>query len=176
MKPKTSNRYLVVIGIFKVAKGLLLLCVAVGFLGLLHKDVQEIASRWIERLHFDPENRHIGGFLVKLGFITDKQIKLVRGLTAFYSAIFLTEGAGLLARKRWAEYFTVLATGSFIPVEIYEVCRRSARSGSRCSRSMSRSSGSSSLPCGKRRNPDRPAGVDFEFAKPLGVVRESCHP
>jgi uncharacterized membrane protein (DUF2068 family) len=38
-----------------------------------------------------------------------------------YAAIFATEGTGLWLRKHWAEWFTVIATGSLIPVEIYEV-------------------------------------------------------
>ena len=32
-------------------------------------------------------------------------------------------GIGLLLRKRWAEYFTVLITGSFIPFELYEIAQ-----------------------------------------------------
>jgi uncharacterized membrane protein (DUF2068 family) len=41
-----------------------------------------------------------------------------------YAAIFATEGTGLWLRKHWAEWFTVIATGSLIPVEIYEVFHR----------------------------------------------------
>jgi uncharacterized membrane protein (DUF2068 family) len=37
------------------------------------------------------------------------------------AALFLVEGLGLLARKRWAEYFTIGITGSFIPLEVYEM-------------------------------------------------------
>ncbi len=43
--------------------------------------------------------------------------------TFFYSALLLTEGIGLLLRRRWAEYFTVIVTGSFIPLELYELSR-----------------------------------------------------
>ena len=31
---------------------------------------------------------------------------------------------GLLLRRRWAEYFTVIVTGSLIPLEVYELWRR----------------------------------------------------
>ena len=34
-----------------------------------------------------------------------------------------TEGVGLLLRKRWAEYFTIFATASFIPLEVYELIK-----------------------------------------------------
>ncbi len=104
-------------------KGVLLLGVAVGFLGLLHKDVQDVATTWIERLHFDPDNRFIGVLLEKAGLITDKQITLVSVLSAFYATLFLTEGTGLLLKERWAEYFTIIVTGSLIPLELYEVIR-----------------------------------------------------
>jgi uncharacterized membrane protein (DUF2068 family) len=35
----------------------------------------------------------------------------------------LTEGIGLLLRKRWAEYFTIITTGGLVPLEIYEIAR-----------------------------------------------------
>lgn len=38
-----------------------------------------------------------------------------------YAAIFAIEGIGLWLRKHWAEWFTVIATGSLIPFEVYEV-------------------------------------------------------
>jgi uncharacterized membrane protein (DUF2068 family) len=42
----------------------------------------------------------------------------------FYAALLLTEGIGLMYRKRWAEYLTIVATASFIPLELYELARR----------------------------------------------------
>ena len=41
-----------------------------------------------------------------------------------YAAVFLVEGLGLLFRKRWAEWLTVVVTASFVPVEIYEMVAR----------------------------------------------------
>jgi uncharacterized membrane protein (DUF2068 family) len=43
--------------------------------------------------------------------------------TFFYSALSLTEGTGLLLRKRWAAYLTIISTGAFLPLEVYEVIR-----------------------------------------------------
>jgi uncharacterized membrane protein (DUF2068 family) len=43
--------------------------------------------------------------------------------TFFYAAMLLTEGTGLAFGQRWAEYFTIIATSSFIPVELYEIFR-----------------------------------------------------
>ena len=43
--------------------------------------------------------------------------------TFLYAGLFTTEGIGLLLRKRWAEYFTIVTTGGLIPLEIYELWR-----------------------------------------------------
>ena len=34
------------------------------------------------------------------------------------------EGIGLLLRRRWAEYLTVVATGLLLPLEVYEIARK----------------------------------------------------
>ena len=41
-----------------------------------------------------------------------------------FAAIFLTEGIGLLLRRHWAEYLAVIATASFLPLELYELFHR----------------------------------------------------
>ena len=38
--------------------------------------------------------------------------------------MFLVEGVGLLLRKRWGEYLTIVVTASFIPFEIYEMAHK----------------------------------------------------
>jgi len=41
-----------------------------------------------------------------------------------YAAVQFVEGAGLWLMKRWGEYFAVIATSIFLPVEIYELRER----------------------------------------------------
>jgi uncharacterized membrane protein (DUF2068 family) len=36
----------------------------------------------------------------------------------------MIEGIGLWHQSRWAEYLTIVATGLFIPLEIYEIFNR----------------------------------------------------
>jgi uncharacterized membrane protein (DUF2068 family) len=113
--------WLVVIGVFKLVKGIGLLIVAVGLLKLLHRDVAAVAEHWIEVLRVDPDNRYIHRALLKIFHVTPKQLKELSAGTLLYAGIFLTEGTGLLARKRWAEYMTLISTGLFIPLEVYEI-------------------------------------------------------
>ncbi len=121
MQSKASDRYLLWIAIYKFVKGSLFLAISIGVLGLLHRDVQEIAENFVTWLRADPENRYISLLLEKADLITDLRIKQLSGFTFLCSGLFLTEGAGLYFKKKWAEYLTCIATGSLIPVEIYEV-------------------------------------------------------
>ena len=61
--------------------------------------------------------------MVKLHLLDEKKIELLSGATFAYSALFLVQGTGLFFEKRWAEYLTVIATVSFVPVELYELAK-----------------------------------------------------
>jgi len=113
-----------IIGALKLAKGLLLLAVALGALHLLHRDVAHEVRAWVRQIHVDPDNRHVDRIIGLLVPLDDRRLRAIGAGTIFYAALLLTEGTGLLFRKRWAEYFTVIVTGSFIPLELYEVSRR----------------------------------------------------
>ena len=126
-RPKTfmrsGPRTLWVIGGFKLAKGLLLLAVGVGALHMLHKDVADVVAGWFEHVHVDPDNRYADRVLTRLLSVDDRKLKAISLGTFGYAALLLTEGIGLLLRQRWAEYVTVIVTGSFIPLELYELSR-----------------------------------------------------
>jgi uncharacterized membrane protein (DUF2068 family) len=115
------NKGLLALSLFKWFKGLFLLLVGVGFLKLLHHDVETELQVLVDALRVDPDNRYLGALLAKLSLLDDKKIEVLSGLTFAYSALFLVEGTGLFFEKRWAEYLTIVATVSFIPVEIYEL-------------------------------------------------------
>jgi uncharacterized membrane protein (DUF2068 family) len=122
--PSRSDTALALIGAFKLLKGLLLVAVGIGALGLLHRDIADTLAPVIAHLHIDPERRYVGRALTTLWALDDRALKRISVGTFFYAALLLTEGVGLLLRRRWAEYFTVLVTGSFIPLELYELTRR----------------------------------------------------
>jgi uncharacterized membrane protein (DUF2068 family) len=114
---------LFLIGVFKLFKALLLIVAGIGAIKLLHKDLASTAMHWVQVLRVDPENRYIHGVLVRIFRVTPKQLRELSVGTFIYAGLFLTEGFGLLLRKHWAEYFTIITTGLFIPLEIYELAR-----------------------------------------------------
>jgi uncharacterized membrane protein (DUF2068 family) len=123
---ESQSRGLWLIAIFKIFKGLALLAVGIGALKLLHKDLAAETERWIELFRVDPHNHYIHRILEKLSILDDRKLKELSVGTFFYSALFLTEGIGLALRKRWAEYFTIVSTSLFIPLEVYELAKHAS--------------------------------------------------
>jgi uncharacterized membrane protein (DUF2068 family) len=122
LKSQKSNT-LILIGVFKLLKGFALLTVAFGALRFLHRDVSQTLEHWINVLRIDPENHYVHRLLARALNVNPHQLKALSIGTFIYSAIFLTEGSGLLLRKRWAEYFTIISTGALIPLEVYELVK-----------------------------------------------------
>jgi uncharacterized membrane protein (DUF2068 family) len=56
--------------------------------------------------------------------ISGTTLVVVAAALAAYGLIELVEGVGLWLLKRWAEYFTVVATAAFLPLEIYELTEK----------------------------------------------------
>jgi uncharacterized membrane protein (DUF2068 family) len=121
---ESHSRGLLLIAVFKLFKGLALLAVGIGALKLLHKDMAAETERWIELFRVDPHNHYIHWVFEKLSILDARKLKELSVGTFFYSALFLTEGIGLALRKRWAEYFTIVSTSLFIPLEVYELVKR----------------------------------------------------
>ena len=115
---------LLVIAVLKFVKGAVLLTLAFGALSLLHKDVASEVGHWLDQLRIDPDNEFIGTLLSKLQLVHTKELKEMSALGAGYAALFLIEGTGLLFRKRWAEWLTIVATSSLMPLEVYELIKQ----------------------------------------------------
>lgn len=119
--PPRRDAALQLIAAFKLLKGSLLLLVAIGAFKLINKDLDAVATHWIQHFRADPHNKHLHLLLSKLPGVTHKKLELLSAGTLIYGTIFLIEGIGLLRRKRWAEYMTIVTTAGLIPVEIYEM-------------------------------------------------------
>jgi uncharacterized membrane protein (DUF2068 family) len=122
--PANAPGGLRLIAAFKLFKGLVLLAVGIGAIKLLHRDMTLEAERWADIFRVDPHNRYFHRLLAKALTLDPRKLRELSVGTFFYAALDLTEGTGLLLGKRWAEYFTVIATSSFIPLEVYEVAKR----------------------------------------------------
>ncbi len=110
----------IIIGVFKLVKGILLLALAWS---LVHKDTAEVIRYWAHVFQVDTDSKFVQHWLVEVGLVQQRDLALVVTTSLFYSALLSTEGVGLLLQKVWAEYLTSIITASFIPIEIYAVAR-----------------------------------------------------
>jgi uncharacterized membrane protein (DUF2068 family) len=113
-----------VIAIYKAIKTICLIFVAIVAFGLHQQQNFEHLVHSLEHLSLT-DSSGLRWRLVELMEQMGPSKFVAIGIVALaYAAIFATEGTGLWLRKHWAEWFTVIATGSLIPVEVYEVLLR----------------------------------------------------
>jgi uncharacterized membrane protein (DUF2068 family) len=112
---------LLLIALFKLVKGVSLIILGVGALKLLRGDVAKTVAHWVDILRVDPENKYIHMAISKIMAISPQELRVASVGTFVYAALLLTEGVGLLYKKRWAEYFTIITTTGLIPLELYEI-------------------------------------------------------
>jgi uncharacterized membrane protein (DUF2068 family) len=125
LKP-SHRRGLQLIAAFKLLKAFALLILGIGALKLLHQDLAALIKHWISIFQVDPHNHFIYKLLEKVPHLDDRRLKELSVGTFIYAAIFFTEGLGLAFGKRWAEYFTIITTASFLPIEVYELFERAS--------------------------------------------------
>jgi uncharacterized membrane protein (DUF2068 family) len=123
VKASKNSVTLLLIGLFKLLKGIALLAIGIGALRFLHRDLAHSIEHWVYILRVDPDNRHVHALLSRAFRVTPHQLKALSAGTFIYAALFLTEGTGLVMRRRWAEYLTIITTGGLVPLEIYEIAK-----------------------------------------------------
>jgi uncharacterized membrane protein (DUF2068 family) len=108
---------------FKAIKAVLLTALGLALLLSIHSDPVDLIVRTAQAVHLPLTSRlfeHASNFAVRA--TPRKEVALA--LTAFGYAILMgTEGVGLYLRRPWARWFTIGATGSLIPIEVYEIVR-----------------------------------------------------
>ena len=113
-------RYLRLIALFKIAKGILLLVLGVSLLFL------NTRTRWMDALSSWAADEILLKHSKPIAFLLHKlQATLAGGtlratgfLALFYTAILFTEGIGVYMQQRWAEFLMIFATATLIPIEI----------------------------------------------------------
>src|SRR5882724_5147503 len=119
---KTSQTKVVrLIALFKLLKGVLLIALGVAALKLLHTDIASLVESWVAVLGLDQNSRFVGRALSAAAALTPNRVRDLIVGSFLYGGLFLTEGIGLWLLKRWAMWFTIIITASFLPIEIYEL-------------------------------------------------------
>jgi uncharacterized membrane protein (DUF2068 family) len=115
--------WITLIGIGKMLKASVLTGVAIAALLLVHHDVVEVLRHWVHVLGIAPGGRLVREALEEAGVLTDTRLREIGIVLLVYASLFAIEGTGLLLRRRWGEWVSIVITGSFIPIEVYETAR-----------------------------------------------------
>jgi uncharacterized membrane protein (DUF2068 family) len=120
------HRYLKLIALFKISKGLLLLILGVWLLFLNARTRwMDALSNWTADEILLEHSKAVAYLLHKLQAVLAGGTLRATGLLAlFYAAVLFTEGIGVYMQQRWAELLMIFATASLIPLEIRHLWHR----------------------------------------------------
>ena len=116
---RAGDKGLYLIGVFEIVKTVLFLIAAAGVFHLVNRNTQVELTKLLHAFRISGDRAFIKGLLLKANLMTDPGKRILSGVLLLYAALHATEGIGLLLRKRWAEYFTVIMTALPLPFEIY---------------------------------------------------------
>src|SRR5256884_8263427 len=113
------HRYLKLIALFKIGKGVLLLLLGVSLLFL------NARSRWMDALSNWTADEILLEHSKAVNYLLNKLQAVLAGgalratgfLALFYTAGLLTEGIGVFMEKRWAEPLLRFSTRALIPLQ-----------------------------------------------------------
>jgi uncharacterized membrane protein (DUF2068 family) len=119
-------RYLKLIALFKIGKGVLLLLVAVSLLFLNARTRwMDALSNWTADQILLEHSKSVTYLLHRLQAVLAGGMLRATGLLAlFYSAVLFTEGIGVYMQQRWAELLMIFATAGLIPIEVRHLWHR----------------------------------------------------
>jgi len=118
-----GGRFLWLVALERTVRGLLLLAAGIYLLAKAGSNFGDIADHVARRLELDPRRPFIRHLIAKLGHLRRHEVQVFGAGAIGYGLLELVEGGGLLMRKRWAEWLTVLATSLLVPFEAYELVR-----------------------------------------------------
>src|SRR5437868_10213922 len=113
------HRYLKLIALFKIGKGVLLLLLGVSLLFLNARTRwMDLLSNWAADEILMEHSRPVAYLLHKLQAVLQGGVLRATGLLAlFYTIVLFTEGIGVYMQQRWAELLMIFATAALIPIE-----------------------------------------------------------
>ena len=121
---RSDERGLLLVGFFKLGKALFFISVGFGALHMVHRNLGELVMHIVDMLPIDPEGRIVSVVMDKADLIDGRDLRRIGAGAFIYAALCLIEGTGLVLRKGWAEYVTVILTTLGLPLEIFEIVRR----------------------------------------------------
>jgi uncharacterized membrane protein (DUF2068 family) len=119
-------RYLRLIALFKISKGVLLVLLGVSLLFLnARASWMDVLSNWTADEILLKHSKAVAFLLHKLQAVLAGGMLRATGLLAlFYAALFFIEGIGVYMQRRWAEFLMIFEAAALIPLEVRHLWHR----------------------------------------------------
>jgi uncharacterized membrane protein (DUF2068 family) len=124
LKRRAPTLYLIIA--IKILKGLIFVALAVIIYCLSDNDLPREYRHWLQVLRLNPERKFWSDLAKQVAQISEANVLIAAAGTLIYSLFSLVEGVGLMFRVSWAGWMTIGESAFFIPIEIYELTRRSS--------------------------------------------------
>ena len=108
----------------KLLKGLLFVALAIVAYTLSDNDLPAEYKNLLHHLRVNPERRFWADLALQIGQLTEIKVLWAAAGTLVYSLFSLVEAVGLMFRISWIGWLTIGESAFFIPIEIYELVRR----------------------------------------------------
>ena len=119
-------RYLKLIALFKIVKGVLLLVLGVSLLSLdAWGGWMNAPLKWIANEILLQHSKVVSYILRNLQAVLYGGARHATAyVSLFYAALFFTEGIGVYMQQRWAALLIIFECAAFIPIELHHVWHR----------------------------------------------------
>ncbi len=108
---------------FEATKGVLVLSVGLGLLGLIHRDVEAMGETLVRHFHLSPSSRYPRVFLALTARVTDAWLWVLAFGSLVYAILRFAEAYGLWHDRRWAEWLGTISGAIYVPVALVELVR-----------------------------------------------------
>jgi uncharacterized membrane protein (DUF2068 family) len=122
-RAQDQSRLLPVLAVERMLRAVLLAGIGLILLTHTHTDWTDLARRFAEQVGLDPSRSETGRLISRLTGFGPRQAQRDGAIAIAYGALEAAEGYGLLRRRSWGEYLTVVSTAVLLIPEIQELLK-----------------------------------------------------
>ena len=111
------------VALFEAAKGALVLLAGFGVFALFHHDAQHAAEQLVRHFHLNLASRYPRIFLHLADEATPPHLYALAAAALGYATVRFVEAYGLWRERAWAEWFALVSSGIYLPIEMWELAK-----------------------------------------------------
>jgi len=124
-----ERRALRTIAVFEALKGVTALAASLGLLGLLHRDLHQIAETLISHFGLQPGDHYPSLILRQADLLQNANVQSLVALATGYVVVRFAEAYGLWHQRAWGQWLGALSGSLYVPFELWHLTSRPSAAG-----------------------------------------------